>query len=136
MRRWFPLFCLLMPTCLFAIACAGSGSKEDPTANVSGTVNLAGKPLSEGEISFVGEVGTIPDILPIKNGSFSGQVKLGKKRVEIMAYKAGKPPPTATDKTEEFKDNYIHPRFNADSTLTAEVTASGVSPNKFDVEAR
>jgi hypothetical protein len=125
----------LLTAVLLSIGCS-SGPKVEPTAKVSGTVNLDGKPMNDGEISFVGEPGTIPDILPVNAGAFEGSVKLGKKRVEIRAYRAGKPPPTATEPAGEIKENYLPDRFNDNSTLTAEVTASGVSPNKFEVQSK
>jgi hypothetical protein len=121
---------------LFLVVGCSSGPKTEPTAKVSGTVNLNGKPMNEGEISFVGDAGTVPDILPVSGGTFEGAVKLGKKRVEIRAYRPGKPPPSATEPAGDVKENYLPDRFNDNSKLTAEVTASGLSPNKFDVESK
>ncbi len=132
MARWFCL-CILLTASLLPLGCS---SKGDDTVGVSGTVNLDSKPLSEGTITFAGDPGTVPAVLTVKNGSFEGQVKPGKKKVQIMAYKATKAPPTATETTDEFKENYIPARFNTESKLTAEVTASGLSPNKFDVESK
>jgi hypothetical protein len=105
------------------------------SVKISGTVNVDGKPLPEGSISFVGDQGTVPDVLTIQNGAFEGKVKPGKKKVEIRGFRAAKAPPTATE-PEDFKENYIAEEFNAKSKLTAEVTESGVDPNTFDVKAK
>jgi hypothetical protein len=122
------------------IACTSKGEKA---SSVSGTVNLDNQPLAEGEIMFVGEGGQVPDTLPIKNGAFSGNVKQGKKRVEIRAYRDASVDPAAAAMYKgeavpgaSTKENYLPARFNSESTLTAEVTASGLNPSKFDVTSK
>jgi hypothetical protein len=102
---------------------------------VSGTVTLDGNPMPEGEILFAGP-GEVPQVLDIKNGSFEGQVTVGTKRVEIRAYRQVQAVAAGgMYKGEEVpgggssKENYLPARFNSESELTAEVTASG--PNKF-----
>jgi len=121
----------LLFVCLLVVGC---GDKQAKMAQVSGTVDLDGKPLSSGEISFVGEAGTAPDVLQVENGAFSGKVKVGKKKVEVRAYKTEKAPPSATGGAMESKVNYIGKAYNENSKLTAEVSDSGVNPNKFDVK--
>jgi len=37
---------------------------------------------------------------------------------------------------EATPENYIPARFNTSTTLTAEVTATGMNPNTFNVESR
>ncbi|MCC6417971.1 MAG: hypothetical protein IT429_06935 [Gemmataceae bacterium] len=130
MLRWFGL-CTLLPAILITVGCSSSG--EQPVT-VSGTVHLDGKPLPEGTIAFVGEPGTSPDVLSIKNGVFEGSAFVGKKKVEISAYRAVKASPTATDTSPQ--ENYIPARFNAESFLKAEITTAGVKPNKFDVSVK
>jgi len=137
---------MAMPRCFFSSAClmctlilapgCSSGPKEESTVKVTGEVQLDGKPMNDGEIIFVGESGTVPNVIPIQNGTFAGTATPGKKTVKIHAYRTGKPPPTATDSVGEFKENYIPDRFNVNSKLTAEVTASGVNPSKFEVQSK
>jgi len=108
---------------------AGCGGPQ--TAEVSGKVDYDGKPLPEGEIYFVGE-GKAPEILPIKDGNYSGKVTTGKKKVEIYAYKEGKPLPKNTPGAAEAgtpKVNYIPPQYNTSSKTYEEVKAGG--PNTF-----
>jgi len=133
MKRWWYGVGLLLCVCLFAGGCAKKTTKMVP---VSGTVTLDGQPLDDGDVTLVGDPGTVPDSLPVKAGSFSGQAKPGKKRVEIRAFKTVKPPPTATGDVTETKENYIPAKYNTDSTTTAEVTDSGLSPNKFEVQSK
>ena len=125
-----------------ALAAAGCGSSSGKTVAVKGTVTLDSKPMPEGEISFFGE-GETPQTLEIKAGAFEGQVKTGKKRVEIRAYKEGATMPA---KGEMYKDkkppggtsreNIIPARFNSNSKLTAEASASGLEPHDFKVESK
>jgi hypothetical protein len=124
----------LLLACLVLAGCS-SGSKETEPVQISGTVKVDGNPLPEGSISFVGEQGTVPDVLTIQNGTFEGKAKPGKKKVEIRGFRAAKAPPTATE-PEDFKENYIGEEFNTKSKLTAEVTESGVNPSSFDVKAK
>ncbi len=110
----------------------GHSKKELPTYGVSGTVNLDGKPLAEGEIYFVTkETGQI-DIVPVKDGKFEGDAKAGSRRVEIRAYniETPKPPADMPDlKMEPTKTNYLPAKYNTNSTLTADVSAD--KPNEF-----
>ena len=117
---------------LFVAGCTGD-RKEEKTTQVSGTVDLDGRPLAAGDVTLVGDPGTVADVLPVKDGAFEGKAKLGKKKVEIRAYKSEKPPPSATGGVTESRVNYIPDRFNTNSALTAEVTDGGISPNKFVV---
>ncbi len=129
MARWFLLGCVLG---VLSPLTGCSKSEVQPVA-VSGTVNLDGKPLDDGSITLIGEGGVPPEILPVKNGKFEGQAKPGKKRVEISAFRPGKKTKMGDEWIEGGPENYLPPRFNTESKLTAEVTASGLNPNKFDV---
>ena len=118
------------------LVCGCGHSKEElPTYAVSGTVNLDGAPLAEGEIYFVTkETGQI-DIVPVKDGKFEGEAKAGSRRVEIRAYniETSKPPADMPDlKMEPSKTNYLPAKYNTDSTLTADVSAD--KPNEFNFD--
>ena len=133
----------LVVVAVAALVPAGCTPKADKTITVSGTVNLDGQPMKDGEISFLGSDGGAPAVLPVRNGSFKGPVKPGKKRVEIRAYRdaradagggmyKGQPVPGAST-----KENYLPPRFNDATQLSAEVAENGtLSPNTFDVQSK
>jgi len=116
---------------LLALGC----SKAKPVS-VSGTVYLDGQLLKEGSINLVGEKGTTPESFEIKEGKFEGQALPGKKRVEIRAFRQGKPTKMGDVVIEGSPENYIPERFNTSTTLTAEVSASGINPNKFEVQSK
>ncbi len=133
MAYWRYAVVCLVCVCWLGAGCAESGPK---VSQVSGKVELDGKPLDEGDITFVGDPGTVPEVLPIKGGAFVGKVKVGKKKVEIRAYTVEPPPPSATGGVTEVKTNYIPARFNSATTLDAEVSKNGVSPDTFNVESK
>jgi hypothetical protein len=136
MMRWFYPG-LVLAVCLLALACSGKqDAKKSEEAQVSGKVDLDSQPLDEGKIVFDGEDGTIPDELPIKNGSFEGKVKLGKKKIKIWAFKTEEAPPSATAGVTQTEVCYIAEKYNVKSVLSGEVTESGLKPNKFDVKKK
>lgn len=116
-------FCLALVIALTLLGCGPSGPRKHP---VSGTATYAGKPIEEGNITFINmdhkEWG--PDGAVIKNGKFTLQVKEGKARVEItgsrpvtdpeILAKAGGPPPY---------EDYIPAKHNTGSTRIVEITA-------------
>jgi hypothetical protein len=134
MARWLLLGCVLSVVSLVS-GCSGGGSTEK-TVKISGTVNLDTKPLDDGDITLIGEGGTAPDVLPIKNGKFEGEAKLGNKRVEIRANRMGKPTKMGDIEIPGTPENYLPDRFNTESKMTAKVTESGIDPNKFDVQSK
>lgn len=133
MLRWFWVGGVV--TALFLVG--GCGENKTPTAKVSGTVKLDGEPLDEGTISLFGEGGAVPDTFDVKNGKFEGQAKLGKKKVEVHAYKQG--PKAKMDKEEiegTGKEDRVAAQYNSESTMTADVTGSGINPAEFKVESK
>jgi len=113
------------------LACCGCGHRpaQEKTYPVTGTVMLDDKPMVEGEIFFVSKQKGDFQILPIKDGSFQGQVKVGKRRVEIRAYRTAKGVMLGPGSSEPSRENYLPKRYNEESTLTADVTPDG--PNQF-----
>lgn len=108
------------------------GSDVEKKVPVKGQVMIGKTPLQEGEISF-STPGKPPEKVEIKGGVFEGEVTVGKKRVEIYAFRKVKPPPTATDAMEFSMQNYIAPQFNANSTLEAEVSENGENEYTYSV---
>jgi len=109
-----------------------SSVKKPAVVDVKGTVNLNGKPLSEGEIAF-DKSGEVPQVAPIKEGAFSGKGFVGENRVEIRAFKVG--PPLSTDPTNTpTKVNFLSDKYQGpNSTLKATVPAGGANDLKFEV---
>lgn len=111
-----------------ALACGPSGPR---TYDVSGTVTVSrSTPLAEGMILFEPEHTYGPDTGPIKDGQFRLRVKEGKHKVRITADR-----PVAGTKDfygQPLRQNFIDPRFNSQTELTAEV-GEGRTTFAFDV---
>jgi hypothetical protein len=116
---------------------SGCEPPPPPVYPVSGTVNLDGKPMAEGEISFVSQQDAIRDTLPVRDGKFQGEIRAGQRKVEIAAYREekqgvemyGADAPTS-------RINYVDPKFNTDSKLVASVNTSSPIVYTFDVTSR
>lgn len=111
---------------VFALGC---GSGEPALYEVSGAVTLNGKPIPEGEVTFVAENGLVSAPGPVKDGRYTLQTTAGKKTVRILAMKV-KPGGARDAFGAPTPENYLPPRYNTQSTLSAEVTPKG--PNQFD----
>jgi hypothetical protein len=133
MVRWFWLSCFVG-----ALLLQGGCDSGPKMTKVSGTVELDGKPLDDGSISLYGAEGTAPQTFEVKNGKFEGQATPGKKRVEISAFRPGKPAMMGDKEVEGTggKENYLPSRYNTESKLTAEVTATAINPTKFEVSEK
>jgi len=120
-------------------ASIGCGRVEGPqTAVVSGNVTLDGTPVADGAISFVPIDGKgAPSGAKIANGTYTADVPLGEKRVEIRAPKVvgqkdayqGDPNSPKIDLIEE----RIPARYNAQSELRTNVYATN-PPSDFVME--
>jgi hypothetical protein len=129
MKTSFRMVFLIGVAALVLASCA-RGPKPIP---VTGTVRLGGRPLADGDIQFHGIDGSTPATAAVTHGRFALEMLPGDKRVEIRAYRGMPNPPRSEDPTLAPVDprvNYIPARYNADSTLKAEVTAQG--PNTFE----
>lgn len=123
---------------LLAIAGCGPTSQKDiPTVPVRGTVTLDGQPMADGEIVFTTVAEGYRASLPVKNGSFEGQVAPGDRNVEIYAYKEV---PGNTEmygpNAEPSRENYIDPQYNTNSQMRANVMTEGTAELKFDVKSK
>jgi hypothetical protein len=109
----------------FLSACTPQNTPPPPSAAVKGRVKLNGKAMDGGEVRFT-IPGQPPKILPIKDGSFSGNAFVGKNRVDIVLEKDG--PVSSTDPKTPTKVNSVMHK-----DLEAEVTQGG--PNEYNFEA-
>ena len=133
MVRWHWLGCVVVAL----LVLGGCGGSKTTPVKVSGTVEVDGKPLDDGSINLLGEAGTPASSFPVKNGKFEGTATPGKKKVEIYAYKQVAPTMMGDKPVEgSDKQNYLPARFNTSTTLTTEVTASGLNPSDFKVQGQ
>ncbi len=114
---------------------AGCGHSKPKKVHVSGSVAMDGRPLTEGEIAFeVVGAGTPPELLPIVDGKFEGDITPGTKRVMVSAAKnMGAQGGMSMGKALIL--NAVHPDYNVNSKLTAEVSDSGLSPSSIEVKS-
>jgi hypothetical protein len=104
---------------LFILGCGPAAPK---TVVVVGTVTWKGEPVPDGDIIFepVGDNIT-SDHAEIRDGAYEADVKVGNKRVRILA----------TRESDKFKhlgmqggrEQYLPARYNSESTLTATIRA-------------
>jgi hypothetical protein len=99
---------------------------------VSGTVTWEGAPIPHGDIRFFP---LDPHITPtagkIIDGAYAFEARPGEKRVEITSYRlSGKLTPAG----KPIGEMYIPDRYNANSTLTADVTFDGDNQFNFDLQ--
>lgn len=135
----FVLTMLFLASALLVSLGCNSEPKGPPKTKISGTVNLDGKPLPEGEIAFVKVDQGVNDVLPVKDGKFAGEASIGERKVEVRAYREAKvegaggyTPPDAT----ATKENYIPPAYNTNSKLTAKIEEGKETPLAFDVTSK
>jgi hypothetical protein len=125
-------FFSLLGLCVAVVLVSGCNkTPKDQSVPVQGQVNLDGKPMSDGDVYFSLQ-GMPPSVMAVTNGTYSGQARVGQNRVEVRAYKVGPPISTDPDK-KPTKLNYLPPKWNAKSELTADVKAGAANEFKFDV---
>jgi len=114
------------------LGCGTEAATLPPTAPVTGTITLDGRPMATGEVVFV--VPGEPEArLPVTNGAFSGEAYVGQNRVGVFTYREETPDSGLSTDTVK-KVNLVADRFSYNTTLTAEVTQSG--PNEFTFDAK
>lgn len=127
------LLCLSLA--LFLSGCAGDGGQNaaPPLAKVKGTVTLDGKPMAGGEVRF-NLAGQVPKILPVKDGTFAGEVFSGKNRVDVVWEKPGQPNPMKPD--ERIPVNVVSDKYSGINTpFNPDIPPSGSNDLKFEVKS-
>ncbi len=126
--RW--LVSLVLLTSL-SLGCEPPGPRTYP---VSGTVNFDNKVVSEGDIIFVPiDSALAPDAGKITDGEFTARAKEGTCRVEITALDIDSDTPIVMG--SPLAENYIPERYNTNSELTVDVSATGKNSYSFDLES-
>jgi hypothetical protein len=112
----------------------GCGKAEPKPVPVKGTVSLDGVPLGDGFMYFkTVETGSL-ERFGIKDGAFDGKALPGLRRVEIISNVSKKV--VIDGASIEVPNNIIHPSFNIESKLTAEVVAEGSNTFNFEVKKK
>jgi len=115
-----------LATVILFCGCSG-GPKTIP---VTGAVTFDGAPLPVGNITFIpADASQPPQGGEIKDGKYEIKALAGKNRVEISASRVV-PGGAKGAMGEDVAEEYIPVKYNAETTLSADVTAGG--PNKFD----
>jgi len=125
----------MFPGCLAAIGVLamlqGCGSSGPRVLDVKGTVQYDGKPVAEGDITFLPENEAIGgEGGKIKDGKYAMKVKEGKNKVRITASQVvpGKKGPMGEDWVEQF----MPAKYNDSTTLSADV-ATGKTQHDFNL---
>ncbi len=118
---------------VIAVLClAGCGKSGPPKYRVTGDVTWEGQPLPAGDIILEPTDGGLPDHGKITAGKFEMQATAGPKKVQILATREGK-----FDESMGMarRESYIPLKYNAQTTLTADVQPDGENHLKFDLTA-
>lgn len=132
-----PRPCAMITILVGAAMAAGCGRSGPALVTVAGNVTFDGTPVETGEIVFRAADGSVASGAgAIRDGRYEARVPSGAKRVEIIATRraaarAEKPGGSGESPPVEM---FVPDRYNAESTLAAEVTAAG--PNEFDFDLR
>ncbi|MCE9560957.1 MAG: hypothetical protein K8U57_02775 [Planctomycetes bacterium] len=130
MTRLFAAFVAIAG--LASLAGCGGGSSDD--SDVSGTVNIDGKPLAEGQIIFESADGSkAPAAGTIKAGQYSLKTAPGVKKVKITATRPGKKVDPMMGAAPQ--EALIGPDYNSATKLTAEVKPGKNADVNFEVKA-
>ncbi len=90
MRKTKPAWIVLLPLAVLACMMGGCSPGAVPTVEVSGTVNLDGKPLEGAMVGFYPATGGAPAIGQTDSaGKFKLKVPAGKAKVSVSKTEAG-----------------------------------------------
>jgi hypothetical protein len=119
---------------LWALTGCSSGSGK---YDVSGNVTFNGQPIPKGHIVFQpADNSSAPVGAPIQDGAYRLKAPAGKMRVEVHAdrEKVGAKVNSAMGAVD--REDYIPPRYNAQTVLSAEVTAGGENQFNFPLTVK
>jgi hypothetical protein len=132
----------LLCGCIVAVAISGCAAGEAKRYAVSGMVKWQGKPLDQGAITFLAEdpaLGTSGGDM-IKDGHYSIPASQGllPGRYKVMVTSADPknkiPDPDSLPGFLPVPKDRIQPKYNTQTTLTADVKAEGQNTFNFDVD--
>lgn len=130
------LFALVAVCALLQAGC--SGAPAGPTVfPVEGTVTFIGAPVETGRITFRMTAGTqMAYSAEIKDGQYKVEAEAGKATVEITASRLipGKfDTSNPDDEPQPVGEMYIPEKYNAKTTLTADIAASKENKIPFEL---
>lgn len=138
----YPQLAFLLALALVAGGCSRGGRPAPTRYPVSGTVTMDGQPLQVGEARFITVSEGLIDVLPIKDGRFSGMAAGGDRRVEFYIVKElpfaesgyklmpGETPPTTV------KVQMLPPHLNTEGSFNATVAPEGRNEFTFELSAQ
>ena len=133
----FPALTSIAGCLALVVLFSGCEPPPPPVYPVSGTVNLDGKPMAEGEVAFVSVEEGIRDTLPVRDGKFQGEIRAGQRKVEVAAYREERQGVEMYgDDAPVSRVNYVDPAYNTSSKLTASVNTQSANEYTFDVKSR
>lgn len=135
-RAAFKTWGLILWGVIFCIGCqpAGELSLLPGMLLVTGTVTLDGQPLDQGRITLISEEAADaedPDqgqVATISNGTFQLQAAPGRYSVRIQKYQY--------DKKGRNGKPILPEKYDRKTTLSAEVSKSGLNPLSFQLESK
>jgi len=121
---------------VIGIACVGCGSRDplaDKRGSVAGTVTFDGQPVEDGRITFtpVGNEGQLAGAeikggkytIPLAQGPVAGQHKVSITASRKTGEQREAPMPAPPGTKIEVKEEYIPPKYNNQTTLSADIKA-------------
>ncbi len=113
-------YLVVMVSCLL-----GCGSSGPPMATISGTVTFDGKPLTDATLQVDPNDGSIPAMIEISNGMFSGRARVGKQTLRFSAVRIAKTPRDPAEGLKPPHENILPPKYGFQSEITLEVVPDG-----------
>jgi len=129
-------FVFLLAACVALEGCGGGGRPEAKKHPVNGEVTLDGKPMADGIVYFKTVATGAIDFADVKDGKFQGRAEAGQRRVEIFAFREGKPIQMGDQKTGATRENYLPAKYNTESTLTENVQQGPSNRFEFKLESK
>jgi hypothetical protein len=119
--------------CCAALFIVGCGATSPTPEDVNGVIRLDRQPMPDGRVYFIPASGAPPVVAEIKAGAFELKAVPGSYRIEVRMFRDRVPWP---GEPHDKQINVIPPRFNAETTLSAEVKADGPNEFTFEVSSR
>lgn len=132
------LIALVLSLSIFTIVGCDSGPQK---AKVSGTVTLDGNPLEEATVQFDANDGSVPEIVKIAEGEFSGEVTPGMKTLRFRAMRlAEKLSPTKMENRgggmKPPYSNILPQKYGRGSDIQLDVLLEGNAELKYELKSK
>ncbi len=132
--------CMVLGTCLLALACFGCAQDGPEIAGVEGTITMDGEPLADASVVFIPENGRPAGAATDSSGHYvltftAGRegTMPGKNKVQIST--AADPSETPDGEPVPARPETIPMKYNAQTTLEFTVEADKKNIANFDLES-